>query len=535
MRKNYCKRLKSYFPGSLRSTFRREELSVLLPLPKLHPSRFSSSLTQRPSIASDPPESSNSREYNLHSLFKKCSTLKNVYQIHAQIIQTGFEQNLFMVAKIITFCADSEHGPMDYAVSVFEQIRNPDGFLWNTMIRGFGKTSKPDNALGFYKRMLHKGEVADNFTYSFLLKICGQLRSVELGKQIHCASLKHGLNFHVFVRNTLIHMYGMFTDIETARQLFEEIPTTELVAWNIIIDCYVHCGHYKEALELFSRMQQISIEPNDATLVVVLSACAELGALDFGRWIHSQIDYTSFSDNISVSNSLIDMYAKCGVIDNARQVFNKMNSRNIVSWNSMILGLAMHGYADDALELFSKMMEGKLAGPNDITFLGVLCACSHRGLVDEGKYYFDVMKREYQFQPTIKHYGCMVDLLGRAGFVMEAYQLIRSMPMECNAIVWRTLLGACRVHGNVQLGERVRRHLLELEPDHSGDYVLLANMYASAGQWNEVCRVRTAMKNRAVQKPKPGNSSIDVGSTEPCNIISTTQMDVDTIFPAYTD
>ncbi|XP_042482020.1 putative pentatricopeptide repeat-containing protein At5g59200, chloroplastic isoform X2 [Macadamia integrifolia] len=504
MRKNYCKRLKSYFPGSLRSTFRREELSVLLPLPKLHPSRFSSSLTQRPSIASDPPESSNSREYNLHSLFKKCSTLKNVYQIHAQIIQTGFEQNLFMVAKIITFCADSEHGPMDYAVSVFEQIRNPDGFLWNTMIRGFGKTSKPDNALGFYKRMLHKGEVADNFTYSFLLKICGQLRSVEL-------------------------------DIETARQLFEEIPTTELVAWNIIIDCYVHCGHYKEALELFSRMQQISIEPNDATLVVVLSACAELGALDFGRWIHSQIDYTSFSDNISVSNSLIDMYAKCGVIDNARQVFNKMNSRNIVSWNSMILGLAMHGYADDALELFSKMMEGKLAGPNDITFLGVLCACSHRGLVDEGKYYFDVMKREYQFQPTIKHYGCMVDLLGRAGFVMEAYQLIRSMPMECNAIVWRTLLGACRVHGNVQLGERVRRHLLELEPDHSGDYVLLANMYASAGQWNEVCRVRTAMKNRAVQKPKPGNSSIDVGSTEPCNIISTTQMDVDTIFPAYTD
>ncbi|KAJ4961336.1 hypothetical protein NE237_021246 [Protea cynaroides] len=472
MRKNCYKGLKSYFPVSPGLTFRREALFVLLPLPNFHQSCFSSNLTPRPSIRSDPRESSNSREQNLHSLFRKCPTLNNVKQIHAQIIQTGFDQNLFMVAKIITFCADSEHGPMDYAVSVFEQIRNPDGFLWNTMIRGFGKTSKPDNAFGFYKRMLRKGEVADNFTYSFLFKICGQLRAADL-------------------------------DIKTARRLFDEIPRTDLVSWNIIIDCYVHCGHYKEALELFLRMKQSSIEPDEATLVVVLSACAELGALDYGRWIHSRIDYSSFSDIISVSNSLIDMYAKCGAIDNARQVFNKMCKRNIVSWNSMILGLAMHGYADDALELFSEMMEGKLETPNDITFLGVLCACSHRGLVDEGKYYFDIMNREYQVQPTIKHYGCMVDLLGRAGFVMEAYQLLRNMPMECNAIVWRTLLGACRVHGHIQLGERVRRHLLELEPDHSGDYVLIANMYASAGQWNDAFRVRTAMKSRAVQKPKP--------------------------------
>lgn len=176
----------------------------------------------------------------------------------------------------------------------------------------------------------------------------------------------------------------------------------------------------------------------------------------------------------------------------------------------MILGFAMHGHADKAIELFSRMREWKFLEPNDVTFLGVLCACSHRGLVQEGRQYFDSMRFEYNIRPTIKHYGCMVDLLGRAGLVEDAYELIRSMPMECNAIVWRTLLGACRVHGNVRLGELVRRHLLELEPNHSGDYVLLSNIYASEGRWNDALEVREAMRKKGVEKPEPGNSLINV-------------------------
>ncbi|KAK9265512.1 hypothetical protein L1049_021553 [Liquidambar formosana] len=436
--------------------------------------------------------------------------MKDLKQFHAHIIQTGFDQSLFVVGKIIVFCAVSGHGDMGYAVTVFENIRNPDGFLWNTMIRGFGKTSEPEMAFGYYKRMQEKGEVADNFTFSFLLKVCGQLGSVLLGKQIHCNTLKRGYESHVFVRNTLIHMYGMFEDIGTARRLFEEIPRSDLVAWNTIIDCHVHCGKFKEALELFSRMLGSGIEPDDATLVVTLSACSALGALDSGRWVHSCIDGTSLCSIISVANSLIDMYAKCGAVEAALKTFNEMNERNIVTWNTMILGLAMHGHADEALELFSKMLEGKLETPNDVTFLGVLGACSHRGMVEEGRRYFDSMSIDYHIEPTIKHYGCMVDLLGRAGFVGEAYHLIRSMPVECNAIVWRTLLAACRLHGDVELGEQVRKHLLELEPDHSSDYVLLANMYASAGQWNKVVRVRKSMQNRRVQKPEPGNSFIGI-------------------------
>ncbi|KAL6281342.1 hypothetical protein ACE6H2_018223 [Prunus campanulata] len=448
--------------------------------------------------------------HKVMSLFKQCTTMKEVKQTHGHIIRNGVDQNPFVLGKIISFCAVSERGDMNYAASVFSSIENPDGFLWNTMIRGFGKTRKPEKAFEFYKRMQEKGEVADNFTLSFLLKACGQLGSYMLGKQMHCATLKLGLESHVFVRNTLIHIYGALRDDRTATKLFEEIPSPDLVAWNTIIDSHVNCGKCKEALDLFLRLLQSGVEPDEATVVVTLSACSTLGALDFGRWIHSCIDHVNLGDIVTVSNSLIDMYAKCGAFEEAYETFRKMEGKNIVSWNTIILGLATHGNEDDALELFSKMLEEKLEIPDGVTFLGVLCACSHGGMVDEGRRYFDVMSKEYHIQPTMKHYGCMVDMLGRAGYVEEAYNLIRSMPMECNAIVWRTLLAACQVHADVELGEKVRSHLLELEPDqgHSSDYVLLANMYASVGRWNEVMNVRKSMKDKGVQKPEPGNSLV---------------------------
>ncbi|PQP93128.1 pentatricopeptide repeat-containing protein [Prunus yedoensis var. nudiflora] len=448
--------------------------------------------------------------HKVMSLFKQCTTMKEVKQTHGHIIRHGVDQNPFVLGKIISFCAVSERGDMNYAASVFSSIENPDGFLWNTMIRGFGKTRKPEKAFEFYKRMQEKGGVADNFTLSFLLKACGQLGSYMLGKQMHCATLKLGLESHVFVRNTLIHIYGALRDDRTATKLFEEIPSPDLVAWNTIIDSHVNCGKCKEALGLFLRLLQSGIEPDEATVVVTLSACSTLGALNFGRWVHSCIDHVNLGDIVTVSNSLIDMYAKCGAFEEAYDTFRKMEGKNIVSWNTIILGLATHGHEDDALELFSKMLEEKLEIPDGVTFLGVLCACSHGGMVDEGRIYFDVMSKEYHIQPTMKHYGCMVDMLGRAGYVEEAYNLIRSMPMECNAIVWRTLLAACQVHADVELGEKVRSHLLELEPDqgHSSDYVLLANMYASVGRWNEVMNVRKSMKDKGVQKPEPGNSLV---------------------------
>lgn len=444
------------------------------------------------------------------SLFKLCSTMKDLNQIHGRIIRVGFDQDPFIMGKIIEFCTIGGGGDLDYAVSVFDSVENPDGFLWNTMIRGFGKTNQPEKAFELYKRMQEKGEKADSFTFAFLIKVLGQLGSEILGKQMHCSCLKHGLDSHVIVRNTLIHMYGMFRDIKNAVQLFDEMPSQDLVAWNTILDCHVFFGKHKEALDLFLRMLKSGTQPDDATIVVTLSACSALGGLDFGKWIHSYVNNTCLGNFISVSNSLIHMYAKCGAVEEAYETFNSMKMKNLISWNTMILALATHGQEYVALALFSRMLEEKLERPDSVTFLGVLCACSHGGMVDEGRRYFDIMSRDYSIQPTIKHYGCMVDILGRAGLVEEAYQLIMNMSMECNAIVWRTLLAACRVHGNIELGEKVRKRLLQLEPDHSSDYVLLANMYANAGQWNEVIRVRKSMRDRQVQKPEPGNSLIGV-------------------------
>ncbi|KAJ0988284.1 hypothetical protein J5N97_006640 [Dioscorea zingiberensis] len=452
-------------------------------------------------------ESYNSREQHLVSLLEACNTMRDLGQAHGRVIRTGFDQHVFVVARVLTFCAVSDQNidSMDYAISVFDRIRLPDAFIWNTMIRGLARARRPRDAFLFFRRMRHRGKAPDSFTFSFLIKLC---RNAAIGAQLHGCVLRHGLQSHAFVRNTLIHMYGMLGDMSNARWMFEEMPGVDVdtVSWNSLIDGYVHCGEYREALRMFLRMQRSGFGPDEATVVVTLSACSELGALDFGRWVHSRLSSDMLRDFISVSNSLIDMYAKCGAIDRARDVFEGMKERrNVVSWNSMILGLAMHGYADQALTLFNRMRD---ASPDGITFLGVLCACAHGGLVDEGRRHMESMTRDYGIKPTVRHYGCVVDLLGRAGLVREAYELIKGMPVEGNAVVWRTLLAACRVHGDLQLGERVQTHLQELE-EHSSDYVLLSHMYAGRGRWNEVFRLREAMQGRGVQKPEPGNSLIN--------------------------
>ncbi|WJX30369.1 hypothetical protein P8452_18919 [Trifolium repens] len=449
-----------------------------------------------------------------------CFTTQHLKQIHARIILTGFHHNLILAGKLIMFCAVSNNQPMmNYALSVFHTIHKPDTFLWNAMIRGFGNSNQPQKAIHFYKTMQLASNqyyvIPDTFTFSFLLKIIARFGFITLGNQLHSTIFKFGLQTHTYVMNSLIHMYGMFKDIQVAHYLFEEMPKPDLVSWNSIIDCHVYCGNYNQALHLFARMlyhSGMELQPDAATLVVTLSACAAIGALDFGRKVHSFIrDSTNnLGECISVSNALVDMYAKCGAVEEAYETFNNMKRKNVVSWNVMILGLASHGNGEEALALFTRMLQQNIERPNDVTFLGVLCACSRGGLVDEGRRYFDMMNRDYDIQPTIKHYGCMVDLLGRAGLVVEAYKLLESMPVECNAIIWRTLLAACRIYGNVELGEKVRKQLLELEPDHSSDYVLLANMYASTGQWNEMSNERRSMQERRVWKPEPGNSFIGI-------------------------
>ncbi|KAM7515301.1 hypothetical protein LguiA_004884 [Lonicera macranthoides] len=388
--------------------------------------------------------------------------------------------------------------------------------------------------------MLLSGFEPNSYTFPFLLKACAKVGAIREGKQVHGHVLKLGFECDVFVHTSLINMYAQngelgcarlvfdrsyhrdavsFTALVTgytlmgyldeARQLFDEMSVRDVVAWNAMIAGYAGMSHYKEALGLFRQLQLSDLQPNDITFLGVLPACAHLGALDLGKWIHAYIDKNIHSfTNASLWTSLIDMYAKCGSIEAAQQVFNDMKPKTSSSWNAMISGLAMHGHAHEALALFAKMAN-KGFEPDDITFVGVLSACSHTGLVDIGRQQFSSMRKDYNVSPKLQHYGCMVDLLGRAGLFDEAEHLIKSMGMNPDSAIWGSLLGACRVHGNAELGEYAAFRLLELDPGNTGAHVLLSNIYAKAGRWNDVARIRTKLNDEGIKKV-PGCTSIEV-------------------------
>lgn len=296
-------------------------------------------------------------------------------------------------------------------------------------------------------------------------------------------------------------------------ELFNLVPKRDVVTWNAMISGYVLKGEHRKALEMYEEMRNAGECPDEVTMLSLLSACANLGALDTGEKIHCSISEMGEGVlSIFLGNALIDMYAKCGNIKKALAVFHCMIEKDATSWNSIIVGLAFSGYMEKAISLFEDMRKRKLR-PDEITFVGVLIACSHAGKVDEGRAYFKLMKHVYNIQPNLKHYGCMVDLFGRAGLLNEAFEFIDTMEFEPNAIIWRTILGACRIHCNVELGRRANEQLLKLRRDESGDYVLLSNIYASSGEWCGVEDVRKLMEERGVKKAQ-GFSLVDEENDE---------------------
>lgn len=255
-------------------------------------------------------------------------------------------------------------------------------------------------------------------------------------------------------------------------------------------------------------MQKANIDPNEITMVSILSSCAVLGALETGRWVHFFIKKKRMKLTVTLGTALMDFYAKCGSVESSIEVFGKMPVKNFLSWTVLIQGLASNGQEKRALEYFYLTLE-KNVEPNDVTFIGVLSACSHAGLVDEGRDLFVSMSRDFGVEPRIEHYGCMVDILGRAGLIEEAFQLIKNMPIQPSAVIWRTLLASCKVHKNVEIGEESLKQLIILEPTHSGDYILLSNIYASVGRWEDALKVRGEMKEKGIKKT-PGCSLIEL-------------------------
>ncbi|KAK9280731.1 hypothetical protein L1049_003619 [Liquidambar formosana] len=316
---------------------------------------------------------------------------------------------------------------------------------------------------------------------------CSALSAIEEGRDIHEQIIRSGWEKDVFVGAALIDMYAKCGCVESARQVFDKIEVRDVVLWNSMLAAYSQNGHPDGCLSLCSEMALTGLRPTEATLVTVISASADIAALPQGRELHGFSWKHGFESNDKVKTALVDMYAKSGFVKVARNLFERLMVKRIVSWNAMITGYAMHGHASQALDLFEEMKGG--AQPDHITFVGVLSACNHGGLLDEGWKFFESMVRDYNIGPTVQHYTCMVDLLGHCGRLDEAYNLILQMKVRPDSGVWGALLNSCKIHSNVELGELALERLIELEPDNAGNYVILSNIYAQAGKWEGVAKV----------------------------------------------
>lgn len=394
-------------------------------------------------------------------------------------------------------------GDIEDARKVFDEMPTRDEVSWSSMIGGYATSGQLDIARYLFERMPEGKNVV---TWNSMVGGFARNGMVGLARRYFDEMPERNL----VSWNAMVTGYAMNGEMGLARELFEVMEERDVVSWSCMIKGYAMCGKHLDALKLFKEMmKEGKVRPNEITMVSVLSACANLSALDHGEWIHDYIDRNGMAldDDYNLGAALIDMYFKCAAMESALDVFHSLNRKNVSSWNSLITGLGINGLASDALCAFEKMQRSGIK-PNDITFLAVLNACTHGGLVEEGRRYLKKMYEVYGVQPEIKHYGCMIDLLGRAGLLEEAEEMVKRMPMKPDVMVLGALLGACQIHGNVEVAERVKNEFLELNSQQAGCHVLLCNIYATADRWADASRMRENLKEMGIKK-KAGSSSVE--------------------------
>ncbi|XP_058102662.1 pentatricopeptide repeat-containing protein At3g26782, mitochondrial-like [Magnolia sinica] len=444
-----------------------------------------------------------SNNYTYPFVLKACATKSLVFggkSVHLDVIRNGFDSDAFVEAALVDMYAKC--GEIDDGRRVFDEMSKRDLVCWTAMITGYEQADRAAESLVLLSEMQQEGLVADSVTAVSVASAVGQLGDVQKSRSVHAHVIRNGFLEDLIVANSIIAMYAKCGDVKAARIAFDGMKVKDGISWNSLLSGYAQNGFATEALLLFEQMRVSTVQPNPVTALIVVSACAYLGSLHIGRKVHSFIVSGRMKIDTTLWNAIIDMYAKCGDLETAIQVFDNghESGRNVSSWNVMISGYGMHGHGKEALHLFSRMQEEGVE-PNHITFTCILSACSHAGLVDEGRKCFYDLRKKFFTKPTVKHYACMVDLLGRAGHLEEAQALIAEMPSEANDGVWGALLGACRIHRNAELGQFAAKNLFRLEPEHSGYYVLMSNIYAASNQWHEVGKLRQVMKSRGLKKP----------------------------------
>ncbi|OEL24344.1 Pentatricopeptide repeat-containing protein [Dichanthelium oligosanthes] len=460
--------------------------------------------------------------------------------VHCVALKRGFLSQSVLVGNALVHVYTSSMSFPD-ARNVFNEMPDRDVVSWTTLVDGYARGGLPDEAWRVFCRMVvTEGMRPNGVTLVAAASAVGQMGLLGLGRTVHRCVAASGVGAGVNLENALVDMFGkcgclasakeVFDgmvakdvyswtsmvsayakcgDLESAVQLFEEMPSRNTVSWSCMIAAYAQANQPDEAVRMFNDMIAAGVEPIDATLVSVLSVCAQLGCLDLGSWLYETYIVThKVGLTVNLGNAFIDMFAKCGDVGAASRLFGDMEERNLISWNSVIMAHALHGQSEEALHLFQQFKETGIF-PDEITYIGVLSACSHSGLVSEGQRHFKEMKVVYGIEPRAEHYACMIDLLGKVGLVEEAFEVARSMPIGADVAGWGALLNACRMHGNVEIGECAADKLAELDPSDTGIYVLMSQIYASKSKWDQVKMLRTVMKDRGIKK-NPGCSSIEV-------------------------
>ncbi|KAK9090608.1 hypothetical protein Sjap_023785 [Stephania japonica] len=452
------------------------------------------------------------------SLIHHCTNMRHLKLTHAVFITHGLDANPYATSKLISFAALSPSGDLAYASHLFNHTHSPNSFIYNTLIRAHSRSPTPHLALHFFHLMLNHPSLApDRLTFPFALIACANASRVQEAQQMHSWVVKLGLaHCDPHVQTALLRFYVQCGGLVDARKVFDEIPQRDAVHWNVLVSAYLKCGLAGEALGLFRAMLGCSgvVVVDEFCVATGLAACAQSGALTQGMWIHQYVrERGGFGEDVFVGTALVDMYAKCGCIADSVKVFEEMPKRNVFSWSAMIGAFALHGFAREAFLCLDRMVKEDGIRPDSVVLLGTLTACTHGGLEEEGWFLLENMEALYGVVPKHGHYGCMVDLLCRAGRLDEAFALIKRMPMRPLASVWGALLSACRIGSNVELAEIAVEELLRLEHDNGceedGAYVQLSNIYLGANRVDDARRIRKLMGERGIKKT-PGCSAVEV-------------------------
>lgn len=429
--------------------------------------------------------------------FDDSSILEVGKQIHSHAMRTGLSANVLIGTAISNMYVKC--GWLEGAKLVFDGMADRDVIGWTALLVGYTVAEKLKDALALFVEMVREGVELDEFVFSIILKACSSLEDFNTGKQIHCCSIKLGMESEVSVGTPLVDFYIKCANFKSALQAFERISEPNDVSWSAILSGYCQIGEFEECVKIFQSLRHKGVVLNSFVYTSIFQACSALADINVGAQAHADAMKKGLVAYLYGKSALVTMYSKCGRLDYARRAFESIDNPDTVAWTALICGYAYHGNASEALRLFNRMQDSAVK-PNVVTFIAVLTACSHSGLITEGRQYLESMSCEYGVEPTIDHYDCMVDIYSRAGLLEEAFDLIKSMPFKPDAMSWKSLLGGCWMHQNLSLGKIAAENLIQLDPDDTASYIIMFNLYASSGKWEEAAQFRKLMAERDLKK-----------------------------------